>query len=420
MAKNIDFVGFTFNGRHSSEFNIYSVSDGSRYQDNLVPSPIDYTEQIPGGVGQYYFGSDIDIQNFPLSIAYDNLSELQLRELRQWLSPSIVGELIFDEEPYKTYTAKISDSPSLTYICFDRSSSNEVSNKRVYKGEGSINFVCYYPLARVSGESIPNSFDEVPLKIPIKVNVEVSGYTEDPSDQGIWEWVSALCTSIGDSSCECTFNYLGQSRTATIDALANIRINKKELQYYSFFKDKYTNVDEWAEASGLLENLNTTGVNAGYDHDITLPDGTGAKGIQLYNPGDKETDFILSFNKPDTLSRITFRLNSGESFTLSLRSEDTEEERDKYGAVSEEEIQVAAMKGGTITIDTKKNRIMYRKQDLSTSQVFETSIYFALKEGRFFKIPINRNSNGGYSITIDTADNLERESIRIDYDYLYY
>ena len=152
MAKNKDFIGFTFNGRHSSEFNIYSVSDGSRYQDSLVPSPIDYAEQIPGGVGQSYFGSDIDIKEFPLSIAYDKLTEIQVRELRNWLAPDAIGELIFDERPYKTYTAKISASPSLSFICFDRYNKESGKKERVYKGEGSINFVCYYPLGIVSGE----------------------------------------------------------------------------------------------------------------------------------------------------------------------------------------------------------------------------------------------------------------------------
>ena len=152
MARNTDFIGFTFNGRHSSEFNIYSVSDGSRYQDSLVPSPIDYAEQIPGGVGQSYFGSDIDIKEFPLSIAYDKLTEIQIRELRNWLAPDAIGELIFDERPYKTYTAKISASPSLSFICFDRYNKESGKKERVYKGEGFINFVCYYPLGVTSGE----------------------------------------------------------------------------------------------------------------------------------------------------------------------------------------------------------------------------------------------------------------------------
>lgn len=342
MARNTDFIGFTFNGRHSSEFNIYSVSDGSRYQDVLVPNPIDYTEQVPGGVGQYYFGSDMDIKEFPLSIAYDKLTETQVRELRNWLAPDAVGELIFDERPYKTYTAKISSSPSLSFICFDNYNREISKKERVYKGEGSINFVCYYPLGVVSGE-------------------------------------------------------------------------KKELKYYTSHTDKYTNVDEWSVSSGMLNDLNTTGIDTGYDHYMTLPD--GSKGIQLYNPGDKETDFILSFNKPKPMNDIKFTLSDGQQFVLNLRSDDTDVE--KYGAVSDEEKQVAQMTGGVITIDTKKNRIMY-KYGAGTAEAFETSIYFALKEGQFFKIPRNKTAQGGYNLVISADSYFDGNSIDIDYDYLYY
>ena len=349
MARNTDFIGFTFNGCHSSEFNIYSVSDGSRYQDNLVPNPIDYTEQVPGGVGQYYFGSDMDIKEFPLSIAYDNLSELQARELRNWLAPDTVGELIFDERPYKTYTAKISTSPSLSFICFDKYNSSTGKKERVYKGEGSINFVCYYPLGVVSGE-------------------------------------------------------------------------KKELKYYNNFGNK----DEWAVSTGMIENLDTSGVNTGYDHYITLPDNT--KGIQLFNPGDKETDFILSFNKPTPMNDIFFTLSNGEQFMLNLRSSDTDVE--DYGAVSDAEKRVAAMTGGVITIDTKKNRIMYKYG--TGENVTEESIYFALKKGQFFKIPKNKTSTGGYNLVIsasssivpekfeEISNEISTDSIKISYDYLYY
>lgn len=338
MARNTDFIGFTFNGRHSSEFNIYSVSDGSRYQDVLVPNPIDYTEQVPGGVGQYYFGSDMDIKEFPLSIAYDKLTETQVRELRNWLAPDVVGELIFDERPYKTYTGKISTSPSLSFICFDKYNREISKKERVYKGEGSINFVCYYPLGVVRGE-------------------------------------------------------------------------KKELKYYSDLNNK----DEWAASTGMIEDLNTTGVNKGYDHYITLPD--GSKGIQLFNPGDKETDFILSFNKPKPMNDIKFTLSDGQQFVLNLRSDDTDVE--KYGAVSNEEKQVAQMTGGVITIDTKKNRIMY-KYGAGTAEAFETSIYFALKEGQFFKIPRNKTAQGGYNLVISADSYFDGNSIDIDYDYLYY
>lgn len=180
------------------------------------------------------------------------------------------------------------------------------------------------------------------------------------------------------------------------------------------YPQKYQNIDEWDLSSGLLETLDTRNPTAGYDHYITLPDNT--KGIQLYNPGDKETDFILSFNKPTPMNDIFFTLSNGEQFILNLRSSDTDVE--DYGAVSDAEKRVAAMTGGVITIDTKKNRIMYKYG--TGENVTEESIYFALKKGQFFKIPKNKTSTGGYNLVIGTTSNIETDSIKISYDYLYY
>lgn len=721
MARNTDFIGFTFNGCHSSEFNIYSVSDGSRYQDNLVPNPIDYTEQVPGGVGQYYFGSDMDIKEFPLSIAYDNLSELQVRELRNWLAPDTVGELIFDERPYKTYTAKISTSPSLSFICFDKYNSNTGKKERVYKGEGSINFVCYYPLGVASGEKKElkyyrdkiddrqfidiggdNSLVQYQINKEVAVISKIYGKTTERGDgdkspdnpyslsgaeptkvtvcgknlldsqavngssNGVtWTvqsdgcikvtgtatdaatidilpmrntpylWLSQGYTSAGaphlpvylikddgtkeygtisnlgirigltpvtgkvgilrvykqylsgNAVDETIYPYIGlepdspytphagqtvplpaleplygagdirdeydaatgvetrrwkrvefdgtenwqypgtnesgkyrrgillenllpipinevsgvscthyagvtQSQTyacvqgvavsQTGDAIliydntyntqdltawkswlaaqkaagtpvtvvyqldapvvtqhgpqriptypgcleeSNLIINSDPEKVYYFtdsnaslllrvYPQKYQNIDEWDLSSGLLETLDTKNPTAGYDHYITLPDNT--KGIQLYNPGDKETDFILSFNKPTPMNDILFTLSNGEQFMLNLRSSDTDVE--DYGAVSNAEKRIAAMTGGVITIDTKKNRIMYKYG--TGENVTEESIYFALKKGQFFKIPKNRTSTGGYNLVIGTTSNIETDSIKISYDYLYY
>ena len=718
MARNTDFIGFTFNGCHSSEFNIYSVSDGSRYQDNLVPNPIDYTEQVPGGVGQYYFGSDMDIKEFPLSIAYDKLTETQVRELRNWLAPDAVGELIFDERPYKTYTAKISSSPSLSFICFDSYNKESGRKERIYKGEGSINFVCYYPLGVVSGdkkqlgwyreqiddriyrsiggsssiidyklenneiaifekikgntleigsgdkspdnpynivgsnptkvtmcgrnladaaqveylsnkspvEKFPGGFylpgDTISKRIvtipcPFKagrtyvvsysaenvgsVSVKTSMYlpginqylngsgkpfvpNADTDSLGIYVEakdvaegvrikISDVRAVLGDTAAPyepysgqtvslpaiaplwgtgdirdeydaatdvetrrwkrvvfdgtenwglsrtesgnnryftrvpdaVAYNLLSQivcshwpsigpgqtwhdktgitlslgnadkniwiydSRFAQADLptfkawlaaqatagtpvtvlyqLAEPVITKIEEilpfsnflpsadsgliinanpEYYNYFTDsnanislrlygaKYSNIEEWAASTGMIEDLDTTGVNKGYDHYITLPD--NSKGIQLFNPGDKDTDFILSFNKPTPMNDILFTLSNGEQFMLNLRSSDTDVE--DYGAVSDAEKRIAAMTGGVITIDTKKNRIMYKYG--TGENVTEESIYFALKKGQFFKIPKNRTSTGGYNLVIGTTSNIETDSIKISYDYLYY
>lgn len=161
----MDFIGVTFNGKHSSNFNILRVSDGDRYQDTLVPDFEDYSEEVPGGVGSYYYGSDDRRKEFTLNFAFDSMTEQNLREVRQWLSVTKPCELIFDEYPYKTYYAKISAPPSFDTICFME------DGKRVYKGEISADMVCYFPYARCSGEKKElqyyennGSTDDFPIK----------------------------------------------------------------------------------------------------------------------------------------------------------------------------------------------------------------------------------------------------------------
>ena len=68
-----DYMGFTYNGRHSSEFGIVRVSDGSRFNENLLPTMQDKTVQVPGGDGTYYFGSYYTQRQFSVSFAFDAL-----------------------------------------------------------------------------------------------------------------------------------------------------------------------------------------------------------------------------------------------------------------------------------------------------------------------------------------------------------
>ena len=168
-----DFIGFSFNNRHSSEINIKRVSDGSRFNENLLPALQDKTAQVTGGDGTYYWDTSYTQKPFPISFAFDNLSEKQFRELRQWLGVKELCPLIFDEAPYKVYTVKATGTPNLKYICFDKEVEEDKeielistenldgsyvqgakSSQRVYKGEGSIQFVAYYPYARSQFKSL--------------------------------------------------------------------------------------------------------------------------------------------------------------------------------------------------------------------------------------------------------------------------
>ena len=149
-VKLIDFCGFQFNGVHSSTLKITRVSNGSRYSDELVPNFQDQTALIEGGDGTLFWESFYSQKPINIQIAYDDLSEEDIRKLRQVFNGKDIGELIFDEAPYKAYTVKVQSPPQLQFICFDKTvnSQGESRVERVYKGEGSIQFVAYYPYAK--------------------------------------------------------------------------------------------------------------------------------------------------------------------------------------------------------------------------------------------------------------------------------
>ena len=115
-----DFVAFSFNNKHSYEdFGIVRVSEGSRYNENLSPTLTDKTAEVPGGDGTYYFNTQHKQKVFNISFAFDGMSEAKLREMKQWLNGKDMADLWFAEAPYKVYTAKVTGTPQMKYVCFD-------------------------------------------------------------------------------------------------------------------------------------------------------------------------------------------------------------------------------------------------------------------------------------------------------------
>ena len=138
-----DYLGFTYNGEHSSDLGIVRTSNGSRFDENLLPTMQDKTVQVPGGDGTYYFGSYYTQRPFAVSFAFDSLTEQQVAKIKSHFGDKKIHDLIFDERPYKTYRAKVTGSATMKYIPFA-----EGETSRLYKGEGTIQFTCYNPFAR--------------------------------------------------------------------------------------------------------------------------------------------------------------------------------------------------------------------------------------------------------------------------------
>lgn len=134
------FIGFTYNGKHSiDDFGIYRTSDGNRYNHNLIPQLNDKNADVPGGHGQYYFNSTYKNRQFSIPIAFDHLTEEKFYKMKAWLNGTEIHELIFDEREEVKYSAKVTGTPQLKFVCFEENGAN------IYKGEGTIQLTCYYP-----------------------------------------------------------------------------------------------------------------------------------------------------------------------------------------------------------------------------------------------------------------------------------
>lgn len=181
MALRGDFIGFHFNGKHSSEMGIIRTSNGSRFDENLLPTMQDKTIVVPGGDGTYYFGSEFTQRQFNIPIATDELTEVQFRELRAWLGDKGIHGLWFDEAPYKEYSVKCTGTPQLKFLCFDKE-----EGVRVYKGEGTLTFTAYYPFARSR------------FKYLSEYEVETETVDYYPDNLNEWSAASNLLSSKGE------------------------------------------------------------------------------------------------------------------------------------------------------------------------------------------------------------------------------
>ena len=145
-----DFIAFSFDGKHSYEdFGIYRVSDGDRYNEKLTPTLTDRTADNPARDGQYYFGTQHKQKVFDINFAFEELTEAKLSEMKRWFSGKKIADLWFAEMPHKIYSAKVTGTPSVKALCF-----NKPDGSRVYRGEGNVQFTCYYPYAHT-----PDSVD---------------------------------------------------------------------------------------------------------------------------------------------------------------------------------------------------------------------------------------------------------------------
>lgn len=141
MGHRGSWLGFTFNGIHSSTLGITRITD-KRVTDKLTPTTKDTTVNVEGVDGVLYWGSKYTKRDFSVSFAFQSMDKTQLTRLRRFLQATEICDLIFDETPYKVYSAKITGQAMIKHLAFGDNA------QEYYNGEGSITFTCYFPFAR--------------------------------------------------------------------------------------------------------------------------------------------------------------------------------------------------------------------------------------------------------------------------------
>ena len=299
-----DFTGFYLDGIHSSTYGILRVSDGDRYKDGLIPEFEDYSIELTGGNGDLYGGRRYKPTKFTIPIAFDHMTEKQLRGLRQWLGGENLREFRFDERPYKAYWVKVASKPELEYICFmEDADDNFIEKERIYKGEGEIEFIAYDPF----GYCVNNKKD-----------------------------------------------LLLSSKTKSF----NIGKNWQELNTYLIFNAKADNIIEWAEVSGLKSSLN------GYN--IFTKEEKGEKNYytaKLYNPGDFEADFVLLLS---TFEKVIGIGNGRYQVTITITNNEGLNEAFQFEMPKSEEIS-SSLEEYELLLNTKNHSLILKANNIKSS-----------------------------------------------------
>ena len=298
-----DFIGFTFDDKHSSDFNLVRVSNGSRYESNLLPSFQDATIQGEGKDGMYYFGSNFKEKPIKFSTAFDNLTEENYRDLAETFSDKKMHKLWFDETPYKAYYVKLKQSPTFKNLCFDEyyEEDGERKAKRIYRGEMDLEFVCYSVWAEARANHLNQVLSDEEFIIVLS----------ELEQEGVEMFHNHHLTCQQNHELEedqCSFEYIGK-------------------QFYKFYgvdgatlMDSY-NANEWITASRLknsppkepIETIET------YER-IEVSEG---ELIPIYNPGDKKADIKITFTPKEGENTNTYTFPSTKLLVYSEKNDQT-------------------------------------------------------------------------------------------------
>ena len=303
MNLNSDFIGFRFGPYHSSDLKLTLVSSSNRYQKNLLPTPTDYTIDINGGSGKYYFGQTFKEREIRVNVVFTDIDEMTFRRLAQIFSTDKLQDLVFDEQPYKVYKAKCKSAPDFKFICFK----DPYTEQRIYKGEGTLTFICYHPFAYCFNKYLVTAADNYKCAVPEDKLNPKSIYTNPYKDDAPPHYLTQEIKS--HYNIDHNMGEKWDGGYPTIDQVQWGELYFKDGEILSDIRRYWDNIPQWQAGAQLLTTptldyeqeliympqyckTNYYNMETGLNKQNAL---IGTR-VLVYNPGDIPVDCTVYLN----------------------------------------------------------------------------------------------------------------------------
>lgn len=148
LTKNLmpwekEFIDFSFNGHHISEFGLVATTSSDRYSFDGSPEFEDETSTINGVMGQYYWGTTIKTKKYTYNLATDGMTEQQFSEFKRLFRPGYYGQFYEDTWWDRYCYVRIESVVNFTFIPFltEDTIAGIPLKTRIYKGECKLTLI---------------------------------------------------------------------------------------------------------------------------------------------------------------------------------------------------------------------------------------------------------------------------------------
>lgn len=314
-----DFIGFSFSGVHSSTFSLLRTSNGDRFDRSLSPSFDNTTAEVRGAGRTYYFNTDVKSLEIQIDFAFEEMTEVQFRDLPKWLEAGKFGKLWFDEAPYKYYNVTIEQAPEMHYVCF------EINGERIYKGEGQILFIAYDPYAYARYRTVSEARDPnwqewyEASRLPITTTIENGIGVLNKNTVNDNNTESILVYNSGDVETDFKL-YIPANGNQFVGGTITRQTIQSPLNIYM----KNTEPDKVITLKNSIEKKNITDEYLCFDSRLCLLYGVKKVGDTYKSNGKIYNDAITNgnfFRLPPGFSKIILVLNPGTYRNTDLKIE---------------------------------------------------------------------------------------------------